>query len=70
MHPLLDQTLDWSLWIILMDVFSEDREHVEEWEWVLWSDEKWWWVDAPKNASYGGVWHEDPNEVTVIETKK
>ena len=39
-------------------------------EWFLWSDEKWWWVDAPKNAFYGEVWYEDPNEVPVIETKR
>ena len=65
LHPLLDQTLDWSLWRILMDVFSEDREHGEEWEWLLWRDEKGWWIDTPKNGSHGGVWHEDPHEVPV-----
>ena len=37
---------------------------------VLWSDEKWWSVDAPANRSMDGVWCEDPSEVPNREEKK
>ena len=49
-------------------------EHEEEdatfWRNVLWSDEKWWYVDAPRNRSMDGAWVEDPSEVPVIAEKK
>ena len=53
-----------------MGVFSEDREHGEEWEWFLWSERE---VVVGRRAEERILWrgvHEDPNEVPVIETKR